>query len=517
MARNIIIKLAIALIVTALAYCAFWFFKIGQVEKPANKFISDNSPFVSGEVTVSGFPASQKITIKNLKISLPILALDNNEIFVPHLEAKSGIFGKEFVVSMIEPATIQDIDGNLLAIEFASSPEIKLTIDGGNIQSFSYKDSGYKILNADKTVAYSSSSNSVSINSTFEIEKTSHKIVAQISESEGFNLVDFYKNSLEKKIIDGIKTGEITFNNSAVSSSPVADVNQAANASVQAAQANSAAPTSPTQVNPANTSSVATDVATNPSSATSPASTADNAAPANQVAVDNGSGVVPSNPQVASQNSGSNSELKNTVNISFEYILTPIKQEGQASAIPDPTQIQQAPVQNNKTLKIESVEISNSMFKISVNGEMTSLPDDNLPSGGLTVKIEKMPNLVSSFTKDLAQISNKAKANTQSQPNAFSSPEAPVSSPSAPVESVAAPANATDTTRVVANQNDSSVEDPYQAFLGKVTTNLEAVSKEIAAKNAATKDDVTLFDIRREKNLDFLINETPTREILGKF
>jgi hypothetical protein len=152
------------------------------------------------------------------------------------------------------------------------------------------------------------------------------------------------------------------------------------------------------------------------------------------------------------------------------------------------------------------------MFKISVNGEMTSLPDDNLPSGGVTVKIEKMTNLTASFAKDLAQIANKLKSGAQLQINATQSPEAATSA-----ENNAAPTNSADTTHVVANQNSSPVEDPYQVFLGKVAANLEAVSKEIAAKNAATKDDVALFDIRREKNLDFLINETPTREILGKF
>jgi hypothetical protein len=32
-----------------------------------------------------------------------------------------------------------------------------------------------------------------------------------------------------------------------------------------------------------------------------------------------------------------------------------------------------------------------------------------------------------------------------------------------------------------------------------------------------SKDNVAQFDVRREKNLDFLVNETPMREVLGKF
>lgn len=526
MARNIIIKLAIALIVSTLVYCAFWFFKIGQVEKQINKFISDNSPFVSGEVSVSGFPASQKITVKNLKISLPILALDNNEIIVPHLEAKTGIFGSDYEVSLVEPASIQDIDGNQLSVEFTSNPEIKISIADGNIKSFSYKDSGYKILNADKTVAYSSSSNSVSINSTFEIEKTSHQVTAQISESEGFSLVDFYKNSLEKKIIDGIKTGEVVVSSSMpetqLNSDPAAHLNDP----LHSAQSSNPAPTPAAQTN-ANPAAATNSVATTANVAAAPTEAAVAQASPNQAPANAEGLAAPNNQVVATDGSAAqpipatDSSTKNMVTISFEYVITPIKQDGQANTPPDPTQIQQAPLQNNKTLKIENIEISNPMFTISINGEMTSLPDDNLPSGGITVKIDKMSNLVTTFVKDLAQIAEKLKTNAQLQANI--APAADNSSPtaaptSATPENIApTPVNPTDATQVIAQPSSSPVEDPYQVFLTKVAANLEAVSKEIAAKNAATKDDVALFDIRREKNLDFLINETPTREVLGKF
>jgi hypothetical protein len=36
-------------------------------------------------------------------------------------------------------------------------------------------------------------------------------------------------------------------------------------------------------------------------------------------------------------------------------------------------------------------------------------------------------------------------------------------------------------------------------------------------KNQLSKEDLAVFEIRREKNLDFLINETPIREVMGKF
>ena len=43
------------------------------------------------------------------------------------------------------------------------------------------------------------------------------------------------------------------------------------------------------------------------------------------------------------------------------------------------------------------------------------------------------------------------------------------------------------------------------------------ISSEIALKNSASKDEIAQFDVRREKNLEFLVNEVSVREIVGKF
>ena len=72
MKKDLIIKLAIALGVIVFGYSIFWFFKAGQIEKQVNKFITENSSNVSvAEISVSGFPIAQKISITDLKFSLP--------------------------------------------------------------------------------------------------------------------------------------------------------------------------------------------------------------------------------------------------------------------------------------------------------------------------------------------------------------------------------------------------------------------------------------------------------------
>jgi hypothetical protein len=75
------------------------------------------------------------------------------------------------------------------------------------------------------------------------------------------------------------------------------------------------------------------------------------------------------------------------------------------------------------------------------------------------------------------------------------------------------PAVPSDVTATAATANSS---DLYQALLQRVSVSIESVVLEVSSKNAVSNGNLMQFDIRREKNLEILINETPVREILGK-
>ena len=70
---------------------------------------------------------------------------------------------------------------------------------------------------------------------------------------------------------------------------------------------------------------------------------------------------------------------------------------------------------------------------------------------------------------------------------------------------------------MTSEQAQQSQIQNYDIFLNNISEKLSDVSNEIASKNSVSKDDVAQFDVRREKNLEFLINEVPVREIIGKF
>lgn len=202
--NKVVIKSVIALLALTLVYSVFWFFKVGQVEKQINNFVSESGSNVSvGQIAVSGFPFSQKLTINDLKFSIPNSVLDKRTTMVKHLEATSGIFSNEFVVTLIEQVSVQDSESTLVAnVEFNKDPEIKISIADGKIVKFSYVDFGYRIVDGEKNTIYAASSSEVNIESmSGEGDKVTTRIVVNIKDIEGFDVLDIYKNSLRKKLL----------------------------------------------------------------------------------------------------------------------------------------------------------------------------------------------------------------------------------------------------------------------------------------------------------------------------
>jgi hypothetical protein len=495
MSKNIVVKLIILLVVSALVYSVFWFFKVGQVEKQVKNFISKNSANISvGDISVSGFPLSQKITIHDLKFTIPSPLFNKRQVIVKMLEAKTGIFSSEFIVTLPEPVTV-DSEGNIMTVEFTKEPEIKASISEGRIYKFSYHDFGYKISDIDKNVVYAATSSVLNLESTVaDDDKITTKVTADIKEIEGFNVLDVYKNAFEKKVTEGIKTGEIILGNSAV----VAPVNSAASGDVAVANGEATAATTTTAT--AAPASVSTDpaAANVPAPATAPQANVvtptnlNPAAPAVAaipVAPDGTPApvaLIPTPADIAAATT-TNISVKSNLMIDFEYIMSPNQTEQQAQIPTDPTQIQEAPVQYSKVIKINNLDFSNSLYKILINGEMNTLADDNMPSGSVTVKVEKIDALIAHISTGFTQmVEQKKPASTEIQTSDLTVSGMPT-------------------------------QDSYQDFLKRVAANIGAVSKELAAKNPVSKDDIAEFDIRREKNLEFLVNETSIREILGKF
>ncbi len=479
MSRNIV-KVAVVLLVAVLVHSVFWFFKTGQLEKHVNNFVAENSGNVSiAEIKVSGYPFSQKVTISELKFSIPNPAFSKYQVVVKQLEAKAGIFNNNFTVELVDKVAVQDADNNMGSVEFAQAPQIAFSLARGMIAHFSYSDSGYRVFDIDKNVVYAASSSSVTLDSAVDAnEQITSKLNVAVKDIEGFGILDIYKNSSEKKIIDGIKTGEIVIGGGAgaaligtdpsIQAASIAPAMAAANAAAVVPAAGSPAVAAVNPATPAADAAAAPVVA---DAASNPATVA--SAPADAVAA-------------ALAAASADNVVKSNLMIDFEYILTPNKNEQQATVPLDPTQMQDAVVQYSRAIKINNLEFSNPLYKITINGQVNSFQDDNTLSGFVTVRVENIAALANYISTGFTQLAEQK----QIMPEVQSS--------------------------------DLSAQSPsqgtaYQDFLKKISAGIISVSTELSAKNQLTKDNVAVFDMRREKNLEFVINETPLREVLGKF
>ncbi len=328
MSKGIVVKAGIILVVLGVVHSVFWFFKTGQIEKQVNNFISENSSYVSaGEVSVAGFPLAQKVSIKDLKFTIPNPALNKYQTTVKHLEATAGIFNNNFSVALLDQVLVQDPESNNSGyIEFSKEPEITVSVSDGMISKFSYLDSGYRVLDADKNVLYAASSSAIALETTTEEgDKITTKITANLKDIEGFDVLNIYKNSAEKKVIEGIKTGEITIGNaSAPAASAVTD----------------GAPAAP-----------ATSATTNPVVAAVVAATETSPASTDQAAATDPTLAKPEDMAAALSN---NNLVKSNFIMDIEYVTMPSQGTDQAQVPTDPTQIQDTPIQYSKTIKINN-------------------------------------------------------------------------------------------------------------------------------------------------------------------
>lgn len=551
MNRGILIKLIVVLLVAALVHSVFWFYKAGQVEKQITNYIAENNSYVlAGQVKVSGFPFWQKVTINDLKFSLPNPAFSKYQVVVKQLEANSGIFGNEFIADIIGSVQLQDPEGNMSTIEFNQKPQINFVIADSMVAKISYQDSGYRVLDSAKNIVYSAASTMVNVESKVDgNDQVTGNLKVNVHEMIGFDIIDAYKNSSEKRIIDGIKTGEITIGNNSQATAliktevaapatpgattivsamslenkmmaspnvatpaaavPAPVVNAPANPAVAAPApivpglpviAPTAAPAPVAAVAPVNP---AVPTANNPAAVAAPAPTvpglpviapAPGGNPAEAVAAAqqavNAAVAAASGDQMLSTIVSSVPD-KNNLMLDIDFTLTPNRSDQQSSTPFDPSQIQELNVQYNKSIKINNLELSNSMYKIVIAGQVNTFIDDNMPSGSVTIKVDNMVNLVNHIVTRFNEMAKKDEVVEQAQASADA---------------------------VVAPQVNVNVgQDAYQGFLKKVALGLPEIAKELASKNQNTKDDMAVFEMRRDKNLEYIINETPSREVVGKF
>jgi len=594
--KSVIIKTAITLIVLAVCYAMFWFFKVGQLEKRITRFIGDNNVYLSsGEISVKGFPLSQNVTIKDLKFRIPNKILSKNQVIVKEFKAQSSIFSNNFTVSLGNEITLEDENGNLLPISFNQQPKISISLNKSKSVTLDYQDSGYQILDLNKENLYSAQSSVVKIIASPQSDgKISVKVSTSIKEINGYDIVDLYKNLLEQSIIKGIETEKIKIGSS---------FSNVANPTINQNELSLEIPNATTENLQSNLVVEANKIEATNNTQQSQDIQASNNEPASEIAQDS-TNIAPAIIGNADQNSQPNtadntikdienlvqmipaSEIRSSLVMDIEYILIPNKDKQSQQTEFDPMKIQDLPMQYSKDVKVNSIIFANAAYTLNISGSLSFVQDDSMPFGSLAIRVEQLDNLLKYF-KEYLSTTLKYKgydtaeslsseilpqlANTQLQnPNdttvtaeqlnatsAIAKPAQPnVATPnevsdknkiavtaenSAPSNMVAENKNAqqnqvnnevvSNQEQLVQNQINNALEvqtmeskpqqqvmlDPYDNFLKEIHNRIDFVLKELALKNPNSNPGIAEFNLTRQKNLEFLVNDTPISEILGKF
>ncbi len=547
MKKSLLVKISVLLIVTVLSYCVFWFFKAGQSEKAFYRFLSEASTFISTEeIKVSGFPTKQKFLVKNAKISLNSGVFRNHKILVGEAELETGIFDSNYQVKIIGPVKLEEADnaGHVLEVKLNSEPKIQLTLAGGSIANFSYNDAGYIVSDETNNNIFASAATDIKITSSAD---KSGKILINVNGNidgiESFDIADIFKNLFEKKLVESLKNDEIKialptgFRASEAKSSFI-QYHQAKLASASAALSADNSQPNPDPANPNPT--------INPSQNPTPAPNQPDQAPVqNQPAASAASAAtVPSSQATAPENSTlvpaptppsvpvAKGKLK------FDFVIEIVG--GTEAAPVSIGQESESAATSSHLLRISEIKFTRGTYEIALNGSLTKNPDDSLPSGGLSIKISDFGAMLADFDYGIEKLlvgaekySEIAKPKTDfSETSAkpenkdavtggnTSQPES--GNQQAVVKSAQNPEIPSDPTSLATNAEQPlisqsyNMNDYYSFFLIRFADLYQPISTELALKNTVTKENIAQFDIRREKNLEFFVNETPIREVLGR-
>jgi hypothetical protein len=445
MTRNIISKFIIVLIVLFTGLSLFWFFKTSAIKKQTLAFIAESGGKISAtSVSVSGFPLQQKLTIDDLKFQLaanlpqtPLMPANNKyQVNIKKLEAASSILSGEFKVTTIEDISFQDQNDVSSLLQFNQPPQAEFSVVGGELVKFLYQDTGYKILDSGKNILFENGNSSINFESNIVDNKYHNKVKVEFKDVGMFN--------------------SLAINNSpAVGEAVLPDAQNTTQVSPQVSQDNA-------QISPE-----VTNAATN---------------------------------NVPNQNGGN--LVKKSFTLDIEYIVA--KSTSSTAEVPAPDAQEVAAVDTVadssklESITIKNFEISSPLYKININGEISSFQDQGFPISSISARIEKFDNVLIYLKKPLSDMTS-AKVGSSEIVN--------------PVNNIAI-----DGDTAVSPVSNAPTSDSATMPAASQNPELDVISiiKDLSKKNPATNDEIAVFDFRQEQGKDLLINETSLSEIMAQ-
>ncbi|MFT7087791.1 MAG: hypothetical protein ACJAZX_001236 [Rickettsiales bacterium] len=172
-----------------------------------------------------------------------------------------------------------------------------------------------------------------------------------------------------------------------------------------------------------------------------------------------------------------NQDIKNNLIILSATNISPNEKFENISAQTSMYQQKLAPYIFN--IELEDFEFSNSLYKISMNGQASNFPDGAENYGSILARIENLDNLTKNIVSKVRRISG-----------------------------------------IEEELSDHSSKAPdrssiFAAMALQFLDNLHPTLKDVAAKNPLSKNGLSVFEIKKERGEEFLINNVAPMEILA--
>ncbi len=361
MLKKFILRFIILLLISIAGYSGFWFYKANEYRSYIVKILQDNAFYVSSSsIKFYGFPLQNNITINNLSFSLPFDSLSSHRFNIESLKISADLFSSNYTVSEINKPSYVSDSGAKSPISFSKKPQINLAILPDNLV-VSYKDQGHKITSGlEDDVLYTASGMNINISSKISKSgKISTSFQTKISDSDSVKLSNLYQDGLEPDIIDALSSGEIEIskqqtlndnkqdfsNDNAINDEKEGDI---ASEDIIALDED--------------TSDLIVDVLTD--------------ADLSEFDLIREKNII-----------GKIESAISDINIDLSYELLPNSNAGQMKIDSDPTKIRSIPVQYSKSLEINNFSITNDLYQIFISGKMQSYFDDPSLSGLMKVKV----------------------------------------------------------------------------------------------------------------------------------
>ncbi len=525
MLKKFIARLIVFVIALCISYTGFWFFKANEIKARIIGILQDNAFYISSKsVAVEGFPLNNRVLISDLSFSAPTDILSSHKFNIKSLELVSELFSNEFIVKNIKDISYDNESGLNGVLSFNQNPEITLEILGSKSLSFKYRDQGFKIVsNLDKSTIYEADSTDLIIDSKInESGKITADLRVNIAKANSVNLTNLYLNGLQNDIIEAFSKGDLRIISNKIDNLDDAEdyiLDNINNSEValkyEPISEHNSVIENPIKLNPEDTiiEEMAMESIIEESDKDLFKKPSDSFKGIAQVEEKDNDVIKKIN------------EIESDIVIDLSYILTPNKTNIENTTESDPTKIKSIPVKYNKLLQLKELTITNNLYSFLISGSMQTYLDDDRFSGVIDVEIDGLTILTNYIIKSSSDLANKNLSSNDNKYGQF------LSRISNKIESIIDnlffdDLALDDKNSEVVNQQDIennptteeikqiSKEDIIQGDLLEIKPSMaNNIEPEKEGYNLKKKNELS-FTISRDKNLEYMINDVPLRQIV---